>query len=104
VTRPLPTPLAPPLPYTTLFRSDDLRLERADPARPERLAHEREHRGRRAVRQQPPQRASSVRLATQGPGPGAVHPHDVQLRVEHRSEEHTAELQSRSDLVWRPQL
>src|SRR5438132_7208268 len=67
-------------PYTTLFRS------RALPGHPGR------HRVRRA-----PQHAHRLRLH----GGGAARPVDADLLAGHRSEEHTSELQSHSDLVCR---
>src|SRR2546430_8906286 len=82
-------------PYTTLFRS----TEHA----PDRRAHEqleRDHRAHRVPRQPDP------RLAAEQPEPerGArAHADAPQLHVaaELRSEEHTSELQSQSNLVCR---
>src|SRR5437868_12173530 len=42
-----------------------------------------------------------VSLFQYKPKPNSEHPHDHALIVEHRSEEHTSELQSRFDLVCR---
>src|SRR2546427_9175605 len=70
-------------PYTTLFRSlrrDPLRAERAALCGPSPAAH-----------------PAGTGGAATGPGPGRAH-----LRYrDHRSEEHTSELQSQSNLVCR---
>src|SRR2546421_3003429 len=71
-------------PYTTLFRS---RAARAVPG----TARERGRRGRGAVR------LGLLRAA----GAGRSRPSRTAPRPRRRSEEHTSELQSRSDLVCR---
>src|SRR5947207_11574688 len=68
-------------PYTTLFRSHHQRLRGA----PDVRARARRHPG--------------LPLGAEGPGPGLGAGQDLQHRG--RSEEHTSELQSHSDLVCR---
>src|SRR5206468_12026629 len=101
---PLSSPPAPPppphpaptrSPYTTLFRSRDRRRvhRRLPPLLPRRMASARPHR-RPAVGHRPrPARPAEARH------PGAAARHMIGIVA--RSEEHTSELQSRSDLVCR---
>src|SRR5688572_32410128 len=74
-------------PYTTLFRSQ----------RPDALQHARGH--QRQQRQKPAQRFHV--LDGRKPGPGSCAPRYRQHALCRRSEEHTSELQSQSNLVCR---
>src|SRR2546430_8857504 len=89
-------------PYTTLFRSLGAGLLGAPPRRAARVralhhgrrrAARRERPGRRLLRHPPP--------PPRGAGGGGAARGQARLRREARSEEHTSELQSQSNLVCR---
>src|SRR5207248_10836441 len=90
-----PPPQSTLFPYTTLFRSrlPLLRLARADAA----LLRTRARVERRCVRGGAGLRRLVDPWLPGDPGVG----HDPRARPEHRSEEHTSELQSPYDLVCR---
>src|SRR5206468_11464692 len=99
-----PPPSFTPFPYTTLFRSDDLkhvwRRRRLGACDDGRLTDRRgRHGGLRQLRREQRARADdaggvrSRRIIAFAP------PHQVRSSLASRSEEHTSELQSRSDLV-----
>src|SRR5206468_10785695 len=101
--RTLPPRPPPPFPYTTLFRSAQLlclqlgRLKDEGQARPQQVSMAKMNNVQMAL--------DTARLARDVMGAaGIVDEHPVirhMMNLETRSEEHTSELQSRSDLVCR---
>src|SRR5206468_6008970 len=88
-------PPAPPLfPYTTLFRSDPLHR------RPERMTPQSTHRPKSAESAKPITEITLI-PTTCGPFFAKIPIRLDPIRPPVRSEEHTSELQSRSDLVCR---
>src|SRR5206468_5268409 len=98
-----PPPRSPLFPYTTLFRSRDvdLHLEHLDPVA-ECLLEGTSGAHLDHARQRPVERLEQRRRAQPGPEVRAVQA--LARPGQQRSEEHTSELQSRSDLVCRPLL
>src|SRR5947207_7845876 len=86
-----PPPRSTLFPYTTLFRS--VRTRAASPHKPAR---------RQAPSTRAPRRHSSVRIGSLVESRWAArHARARTLQLHERSEEHTSELQSHSDLVCR---
>src|SRR5207249_11688953 len=95
---------APPFPYTTLFRSEELVARAVVVKRPEReelSVGQKLGLGRiEAAEQVLLLRGFALRLAAEAPRVRLGGGHRSRLReAENRSEEHTSELQSRFDLV-----